>query len=229
MSAEKAPVLVLVPGLGADARLFEPQRHAFPDLITPEWLVPRKAESLVEYAGRLAESVQERVPRGHPLVLGGVSFGGMLAVEMARHLRPSTVVQIASALSPKEIFPALRTAAMAGRFLPASIGERSHSLAKVFIRQLGPMKTQDRKFLESMIDAVPFSFVQWAGRAIVEWPGARPDCRLFRIHGDMDKVIPLQQQEIDLVISRGGHVPNVSHADEINAALSRVLGEVGRN
>ena len=74
--------LILLPGLGADHRLLEPQRAAFPQLIVPPWIPPRKHESLPQYAERMAETVTP--PHDVPLVLGGVLFGGMLAYEMAR-------------------------------------------------------------------------------------------------------------------------------------------------
>ncbi|MFZ1934503.1 MAG: thioesterase domain-containing protein, partial [Thermoguttaceae bacterium] len=78
--------LILLPGLGADHRLLEPQRAAFPQLIVPPWIPPRKHESLPQYAERMAQTVAP--PHDVPLVLGGVSFGGMLAYEMARWLKP---------------------------------------------------------------------------------------------------------------------------------------------
>ena len=86
--------LILLPGLGADHRLLEPQRAAFPQLVVPPWIPPRKRESLPQYAARMAETVTPS--RDVPLILGGVSFGGMLAYEMARYLKPDAVVLIAS-------------------------------------------------------------------------------------------------------------------------------------
>jgi hypothetical protein len=49
--------LVLFPGLGADYRLLEPQLAAFPQLIVPPWIPPRKNESLPSYAARMAETI----------------------------------------------------------------------------------------------------------------------------------------------------------------------------
>lgn len=216
-----APVLVLLPGLGADPRLFEPQRGVFPDLISPEWLVPRDHESLSSYAARMAAVIRARVPAGTNLVLGGVSFGGMLAAEMSSELCPRKLVLIGSALSPDEIAPRMRVAATLGRFVPQAVGARSKKLGRVFIRQLGPMRRKDREFLETMIDAVPFSFLKWAGRAIFEWSGAGPTCPLVRVHGDKDRIIPLPSSGVDVVLKNAGHVPNVSHADEVNEVLKR--------
>lgn len=222
-AADSDAVLVLLPGLGADPRLFEPQRAAFPRLIAPDWLLPRDSDTLRTYAERMADVVRAAVPEGRPLVLGGVSFGGMIASEMAAHLHPKRLVLIGSALSPGEIAPALKGVAAAGRFLPTSLGERSKKMGKLFIRQLGPMRRQDREFLETMIDAVPFSLIKWAGRAIFSWPGAAPTCPIIRIHGDRDRIIPLREQDVRHVIRGGGHVPSVSHADEVNAFLASAL------
>ena len=80
----ESPRLVLLPGMGADERMFEEQRAAFPGLIVPPWLPARKRESLRDYAARMAETI--RVER--PFYLGGVSMGGMVALEMARYLKP---------------------------------------------------------------------------------------------------------------------------------------------
>lgn len=215
--------LILLPGLGADPRLFNPQREAFSDLISPNWLLPRDRETLPSYAERLAEQVRAQVPAGQPLILGGVSFGGMLASEMSRVLKPAAVVMIASALSPSEIDPKLRHVATAGQWIPNAVGARSKQAGRLFIRQLGPMRLQDRQFLETMIDAVPFSFIKWAGKAIFDWPGAAPTCPVIRIHGDSDRIIPLPKSGVAHIIRRGGHVPNISHAAEINAIIADVL------
>ena len=73
--ASTHPLVILLPGLGADERLFVSQRDVWPDLVVPRWLRPELGEDLARYAARLAE--QLLVSR--PLVLGGCSFGGMVA------------------------------------------------------------------------------------------------------------------------------------------------------
>jgi len=69
--------LVFLPGLGADARLFDPQRAVFPEIEVPPWLPYREEESLADYARRMAATVTLSAN----MYLGGVSFGGMVALE----------------------------------------------------------------------------------------------------------------------------------------------------
>lgn len=214
----------MLPGLGADGRLFDPQRAEFPDLVCPAWLEPARGETLVSYARRMAELV----PRQRPLVLGGVSFGGMLAIEMAPVVKPDALVLIGSCQSPAEIDGKLRLASMAGPFIPTPAGERARVLGRVFIRSLGPMRREHREQLEVMIDAVPFSFIRWAGSAIFGWKGAEPPtCPFVRIHGGKDKIIPMRRDLVHELIPGAGHVPNVSHAPEVNGVLRRVIEAVG--
>ena len=95
--------LILFPGLGADYRLLEPQLAAFPQLIVPPWIPPQKNESLPSYAARMAETLSPS--HDSPLIFGGVSFGGMLAYEIARHVKPDAVVLIASCRTRKSLRP----------------------------------------------------------------------------------------------------------------------------
>lgn len=220
------PVLVLLPGLGADGRLFGPQRAEFPELFCPDRLEPNEQESLASYAERMAARIRSLLPPGR-IVLGGVSFGGMLAAQMAPLLKPDAVVLVGSALRPTEIAFSLRAMAFAAKWMPAPTVPGAKLMGRAFIRRLGPMKREHRRFLESMIDAVPFSFLQWAGRAIFEWDGVRRiDCRLVRVHGEFDKIIPLPRKGLVHVIRGAGHVPNVSHAAEVNRHLRALLRNV---
>ncbi len=91
--------LIMLPGMAADERLFEPQRQAISGLIVPPWIEPDPDEHLVSYAQRMASQID---PAGLVLI-GGVSFGGMIALEMAYRLGLSECVLISSIRSPEEM------------------------------------------------------------------------------------------------------------------------------
>ena len=54
MAMDNDRTLVLLPGMTADARLFEPQQRVFPGLIVPPWIDPEPREPLACYARRMA-------------------------------------------------------------------------------------------------------------------------------------------------------------------------------
>lgn len=217
------PTLVLLPGLGADARLFEPQRARFPALIVPEWLQPAKNESLESFAARMAD----RIPRTRPLILGGVSLGGMVAAQLAPLVMPDALLLIGTCLHPREISRAARAAASAAPWLTSGAIDRMRRLAPVVIRALGPMTSAQRESLLKMADAVPAAFLRWAGPAIFAWHGAPPSpCPVFRIHGDRDRVIPPPASGVDLMIHRGGHIPSFTNPAPVNQAIAELMARV---
>ena len=113
--------LILLSGMAADARLFAPQRAAFPGLVVPNWIEPLPKEPLPAYAARLARLVDP----GQPCLVGGASFGGLVALEMAPHLPARACVLIASVRSPGELPWWVRLCRPAAVLGPAARGWRA--------------------------------------------------------------------------------------------------------
>ncbi len=93
--------LVLLPGMNGKPKLYDWIRPAFPELLTPEWIAPLADEPLAGYARRVAETLR---PIG-PLTLGGTSFGGMVAREVAGALGLEFCVLISTVRDPTELPP----------------------------------------------------------------------------------------------------------------------------
>src|SRR5919112_538737 len=68
-----------ISGLGANRKAFNFLDLSFCEPVFIEWLKPEKKETLEHYAKRLRSTIKEE----HPVIVG-VSFGGMLATEMAK-------------------------------------------------------------------------------------------------------------------------------------------------
>ena len=213
--------LILLPGLGADHRLLEPQRAAFPQLLVPPWIPAKKNESLPQYAARMAETISPS--RDVPLILGGVSFGGMVAYEMARHLKPDAVVLIASCRTRRSLRPIYS----AGRWLLLLIPLRTWSAAKLLsgpvIRIRHRRSVAKRELLTAMFKQSDSRFMHWVLQAILSWE-ATPlvGTPVFQIHGSRDRVIPTRRVKADVLIPNGGHLINVTRAEEVNAFLARL-------
>ena len=87
-----------ISGLGADGRVFDRIAINGHVLHTLSWVSPGKKESITSYAFRMAEQISE----DRPIVLG-LSFGGMLAIEMARAINMEKVIIISAPKTRKEI------------------------------------------------------------------------------------------------------------------------------
>ncbi len=220
MAAEKSIRTIMLPGLGADARLFEPQRLVLPRLEVPPWLPHVEGESLAAYARRMAPTIDAR----EPFYLGGASFGGMVALELARHVRPLAVLLIASCRSGQAIAPHLKYFARFASVFPEREFEVGQGLSPVFASKFGTLDPQHEQLLEEMFADSSARFVRWGIAAITDWPGV-PDVGVpvHHIHGSADEWIPLESVQPDQIIPGGGHLINITHADAVNAFIAERL------
>lgn len=201
--------------MGADARLFGPQRKAFPRLEVPGWLAPEADETLAAYGRRMAAEIDPRPP----FFLGGVSLGGMIALEMARHLRPRGVFLIASCRSSNAIPQYLKVLEeWTHEWLDVLI-DFAIPLSPLAVSILGNPTDADRRLCLRMFHDTPPEFLRWACSAVVKWPGSRPDRPVWQIHGADDHLIPARAVRPDLLVPGGGHLINLTHAGEVNGFI----------
>lgn len=206
MSNTDAP-LILLPGMGADARMFESLQGSLPQLVTPNWIEPLWTESLNEYAFRLAKEIDPCVP----CFVGGASFGGVVALEVAAAL-PSVraCFLIGSIRSPQSLpfrvkllrplTPCIGLLPAFAWLIPPIAGALFGPRAKRIARQFADA---DRRFL------------RWASKAILTWKPspAVTAVRVMQIHGARDPIFPVHLTQSDLVIADAGHVLSVTHSE----------------
>jgi len=219
------PKLILIPGLGTDERLFERQRSAFPDLWVPPWILVRDNESLADYAARMAEAISER--QTDPIVLGGVSLGGMLAYEIARHVKPQAVVLIASCRTRRGIRGFFRAAGHIWPVVPAGAFKVAKFISIPALRMFGELMPEHRRLCAQMFSEMDSRFMHWAISAILNWnPTPLVQTPVFQIHGAHDRIIPLKCVAPDEILPHGGHLINLTHADAVNVFIKNVIAKV---
>ena len=217
--------LILLPGLGADGRLFEEQRRAFPGLITPAWIEPRDDESLRDYARRFAAHLG---PDARPTWIGGTSFGGQVALEMVPWMRPRPegVFLIAAPRSRETITAAFRIQQAFGSLAPPWLARRFvRWLAEPFARseKLSPAQAQLLREIAADLD---LDFLRWGARASAEWSRRADDpvgARVVHVHGRHDPVIPWREGEPDVVLDDARHLIAFTHARRVNGLLAECL------
>lgn len=223
VSEAASATLVLLPGLGADGRLFDDLEAFAPPFVTPAWPTPEPRESLAEYARRWAPELRCQLGE-RPIVLGGMSFGGQVALELASHLRPRAVVLLASHPDSDELTVRFRRQVRLLPLLPDAVlrwGLRR--IAMPLIARRERLSREQRARLLAMAADENLTFFRWASRAAAEWrrrADAVLPCPLLRLHGEHDSVIPLGRREAVEVLDAGHLIP-MTHAAEVGACLHR--------
>ncbi|HUP60796.1 MAG TPA: alpha/beta fold hydrolase [Thermoanaerobaculia bacterium] len=213
------PPLFVLPGIGADERLFAAQR-AVRDVRSINWVLPADPrESLARYAARLAGELRVT----DPFDLGGSSFGGMVALELARHLSPRHVFLFGSCRSSDAVSLLLRALHPLAAMSPDRLLHPPRMLQPLIARWFGATSPAHIELFAQMLAATPPAFIRWAARAVFSWPGvAELPMPVYHVHGDHDRLIPVDRVKPDRVIAGAGHLLNLTHGDAVNDFIARV-------
>lgn len=206
-----------ISGLGADKRIFSLLDLSFCEPVFIDWIKPLPGESLESYALRLRTCINDPSP-----VIVGISFGGMLAVEMAK-ANPSAKVVIFSSSKTANEFPSYLRA---GSYFPFYIWT-SPSLAKNFMLRsgwiLGGKTKKAKDLLRQIILDSDTDFVKWAIGAILRWKNNIIPGNLVHIHGTADKLLPHRYVKADYSIKDGTHILPLDHPIEISELLKKLI------
>jgi pimeloyl-ACP methyl ester carboxylesterase len=207
--------LYMIPGTGADWRMYMPQLDRFPDLIVPQWLPPvARKEPIASYAKRLSAEIDT----SQPFFLGGTSLGGMIAQEMAKELKPLGLILIATCSDSKAIPLIWRISGKVTRITPDFIVKWWFKRLSACAKRADPARFPHKDTYAQMLLDMPPALVRWQSGASTEWGLTSPlPIPVFHIHSGRDKVIPLARiTKPQRVIENGGHLINVTHAAAVN-------------
>lgn len=203
----------LIPGLGADERVFSGLSLPGPAEVL-HWLVPQSpTEPLRHYAARLAEAV----PTDQPCWLVGVSFGGLLALEVGR-LRPLARVVLISSLADASQLPPLLKLGRATRLyqlVPFGLLPRLPRVAQWFF---GARNGREYRLLARILRDTDPTFTKWATRQLLHWDSTGVP-RAVRLHGTHDRLLPAGRSSVDHALPGAGHFMIVSHATTLSCLL----------
>ena len=214
---------ILVPGLACDERVFEPQRAGGLQFEVAPLPMPERREPMAAYARR----VHDQLHLDGPYILVGVSFGGMLACELAQLTTPKRILLIASCTSPRAIPFRYRISEFMSRFIPDRVIERQIETGtrELVTRFEGITTTQHRLLTEMARDSGVVK-LRRTSRMILHWKAPRScPCPIHAIHGDRDHVIPLRRVHAEQVVPGAGHLINFTHAGEVNSFLSKYFAD----
>jgi pimeloyl-ACP methyl ester carboxylesterase len=209
-----------ISGLGADKRIFSKLKlNAKINIIHIDWIAPNKNESLATYAQRLSKVID--ITQTFALV--GVSFGGMIAVEIAKILKPLTTVIISSTMLSAQLPVLYRFAGKLRllKFIPAQLLKSSNRLTQNYY--FGTRTSSEKTLLSEIIKDTDPYFLKWAIGSILSWKNEiRPE-RIYHIHGTNDKILYAKTARPDFVIENGTHFMVYQNAEEISDIIDKLL------
>jgi pimeloyl-ACP methyl ester carboxylesterase len=207
--------LFLLSGLGADKRVFDFLELPGYDLRHIIWEKPIPTESLSEYAKRLLPQITENNP-----TLVGVSFGGMIAQEIANLVPVERIILISSARSATAVPSYFRFMSMLRiqKLVPVARLKKPND---VLYWLFGITSNQHKALLTSIMADTDEQFLSWAIKAIPRWKSTKILNHVVQIHGSDDRILSFQTA--DHVIRGGGHLMIVTRAKEISEIIKQVL------
>ena len=220
MIMSKVPVYFM-PGLASSTTIFE--RIALPEDVFEihllEWEIPFDGESLPDYAKRITQNIKHQNP-----VLIGVSFGGILVQEMAKHITARKVIIISSVKSNTEFPRRMKIAktTKAYKLIPMRLILNVENLAKF---SFGEKINKRLKLYEKFLSVRDIRYLDWAVEQVVLWDRTKIDESVIHIHGDQDEVFPIKYIANCRVVKGGTHIMILNKFKWLNENLPKIILE----
>ncbi|MFN8277724.1 MAG: alpha/beta hydrolase [Chitinophagales bacterium] len=215
--------IYLVPGLGADKRMYEPQLKVLRNTEVLEHQLPDKNMSLRDYARLLAT----RIDTSQPFNLLGTSLGGIVCIELSQLVQPDKIILINSVKNRGEMPLWMRMF----KFVPLhrlASGERLRSMSNANLKRL--MNTRDTRVMQlirQMHDDADPRFIEWAVNAIIKWkPPTKIREDIVHLHGTADRLFPYRNIYNAIPVKGGSHIMNMMQPHDVNNILQDILDEI---
>jgi hypothetical protein len=211
-----------ISGQAADERLFENLK--LPSHINVKhvhWIEPLKKESLVEYCKRLLQQIDT----SGNFVLVGVSFGGIVSVEINKIIHPKQTIIISSIASKNELRPVLKFIRLfrIHKIVPAGFYKWYSALLNWYF---GTKIEREKELLKAYTKSATKNYMTWAVNEILNWQNEQRPANLFHIHGTKDRIFPYKKTHADALINGGTHLMVHNRADEISKILTERLNAI---
>jgi len=204
-------------GLGADKRVFQKMDFSEYNTTFVNWILPNKTENIESYAKKLIEQIKHEKP-----ILIGLSFGGIIATEVAKIIETEKIILIASAKTKSEIPNYYRIAGKLKlhKLLPTKLMKIPNFFSFWFF---GTENGNDKKILSEILKDTDENFLKWAIDKIVNWKNEIEHKNLIHIHGTADRILPINIVNCQIKVKNGGHFMTLNKAEQLNEIVKREI------
>ncbi|MEP7376355.1 MAG: alpha/beta hydrolase [Chitinophagaceae bacterium] len=206
-----------ISGLGADEKIFRNLSMNGIQLEYISWLKPLEGERIGEYAGRMASPILHSKP-----VLLGVSFGGMIGIEIAKQIKLEKLIIVSSIKSADELPRWMRVAGKMklNKFLPT----RSYRLTnKIDSNRIGVATEEEKEMVKAYRKVADPYHLQWSINEVLNWKNDWQPENMIHIHGDKDKIFPIKNTAPTHIVKEGTHMIIYNRAGEISKFIEEAI------
>ncbi|ATL47958.1 alpha/beta hydrolase [Chitinophaga caeni] len=213
--------IYLISGLGADERIFH-------NLVFPAgykvhylpWIQPLGPfEPIASYAARMIE----KIDTPGEVYLVGVSFGGMMCIEIAKLIRVEKIILISSIKNKDEkpYFYNKFTQYLFNHFSDNFVFKNRAFFVRLFLQS---HSAEEKALVRDYLNKKDYSYLRWAVGAVLDWDNTWiPAAPMIHIHGSKDRPFPVRSSNPTHIIEGGGHFMVLNRAKEISELISKFL------
>jgi esterase/lipase len=206
-----------ISGFAADERIFVHLNFGENTVHFIPWKIPQKDESIASYAHRMRKDIEHANP-----VLVGLSFGGMMSIEIAKEMAVEKIILISSVSTFHEMPWRMR---IAGKLrLNHLVPLRPYFFLEPLENYtLGAQTPEEKQLLKEYRKNLNFEYSDWAIDQVLNWKNDWYPSNVIHIHGSKDHIFPVKNVKADYIIKNGGHLMLMNKATEVNEVLKKVL------
>lgn len=210
--------IYLIPGVGANHRIFENLDFSGDEVVHIKWPKHKKQEPLETYVKRILPQIKKDTQP----VLIGMSFGGVVAIELAKLVKPCQTIIISSIKTYHErplkflFFNSLKF----HRLVPGRMAVEFRFWMRWL---LGKLSAKDKHLIDEMVKDIDIAFNEWAVDQVINWKNEEVPENLIHIHGTKDRIFPHYYINNAVWVKGGSHFMIVNCAKEISRMINHEL------
>lgn len=207
-----------ISGFGADERIFSKIDFGGNEVHFIPWKIPEKRETIESYAARMSEGIVHPNP-----ILMGLSFGGMMSIEIAKLISVEKIILVSSICCRRELpfFMKLTSILNLNRLIPM---KPYPILEPIENYDLGVETIEEKKLVREYRKNLNLQYSNWAINEVVNWKNEwlHPNC--IHIHGTKDHIFPIRYIiKPDYPIQNAGHLLLMNNYEKVNVILRKIL------
>lgn len=213
-----AQTIYLLPGVGANDKIFQNLDLSGCDIVHIKWPKHKKGERIESYVKKLLPQIKKDT---QPILIG-MSFGGIVAVELAKLIHPHRTILISSIKNYHER-PLKLLFLNSIKFHRLVSGKLVIKFRFWLQLLLGKLSKPDFALIEEMISEADIEFNEWAVDQVIHWKNEEVPDNILHIHGTRDSIFPDYYVKDAVLIEGGTHFMIVNRAKEISKIIRKEL------